>query len=151
MKDFNNIDEILDFAISNEQQAAEFYDKLASDAKDNKMKETFAAFANEEKAHKFRLTKIKQDGKCEVEEKDILDLKISDYLISVAPSSNMSYQEALILAMKREKVAFKLYMKLSDITPNEDLKRVFKDLAVEEAKHKLKFELEYDDIIYDEN
>ncbi len=151
MKDIKNINELLDFAINNEQQAADFYDKLASEAKDKSMKETFTAFANEEKAHKFRLTKIKQDGKYEVEEQEILDLKISDYLFAVAASGDMSYQDALILAMKREKAAFKLYMKLSDIAPTEDLKKVFKDLAVEEAKHKLKFELEYDDIIYKEN
>ena len=63
----------------------------------------------------------------------------------------MTYQEALILAMKREKAAYKLYMKLSEIAPNDNLKKVFKGLAIEEAKHKLKFEIEYDDVIYKEN
>ena len=61
----------------------------------------------------------------------------------------MSYQEALILAMKREKTAYKLYMKLSEMAPNDELKKVFKGLAVEEAKHK--FEIEYDDVVYKEN
>jgi rubrerythrin len=63
----------------------------------------------------------------------------------------MSYQDALILAMKREKAAFRLYMKLAEIAPNDGLKTIFKNLANEEAKHKLNFELEYDDMIYREN
>ena len=42
-------------------------------------------------------------------------------------------------------------MKLSDIAPNDNLKKLFKNLAIEEAKHKLKFEIEYDDVIYKEN
>jgi len=151
MKDFKNIDEILDFAIKNEQQAADFYDKLSGEAKEKSMRETFAHFAKEEKGHKARLTKIKNDGIYEAEQKDILDMKISDYLVAVSTSEKMTYREALILAMKREKAAFKLYMKLSEIAPTEELTILFKNLANEEAKHKLSFELEYDDVIYKDN
>ena len=151
MKDFKNIDEILDFAIQNEQQAADFYDKLSGEATEKAMKETFSHFAKEEKGHKARLEKIKTDGVYEAQQEDVLDIKISDYLVSVNTSDKMTYQEALILAMKREKAAFKLYMKLSEISPTDDLKTIFKNLANEEAKHKLSFELEYDDVIYKEN
>ncbi len=151
MKDFKNIDEILDFAIKNEQQAADFYDKLSGESKEKSMRETFSHFAKEEKGHKARLVKIKNDGIYDAKQEDVLDMKISDYLVSVQTSERMTYQEALILAMKREKAAFKLYMKLSEIAPNEDLKILFKNLANEEAKHKLSFELEYDDVIFKEN
>ncbi len=151
MKDFKNIDEILDFAIQNEQQAADFYEKLSKDAKETAMQETFAHFANEEKGHKFRLEKVKEDGVYETNQQDILDLKISDYLVSVPSSGEMSYRDALVLAMKREKAAFRLYMKLAEMAPSADLKKLFKNLANEEAKHKLNFELEYDEVVYKEN
>ena len=151
MKDFKNIDEILDFAIQNEQQAADFYEKLSAEATEQAMKETFAHFANEEKGHKFKLEKVKEDGVYEAREQDILDLKISDYLVSVTSSGKMSYRDALVLAMKREKAAFRLYMKLADMAPSTDLKKLFKNLANEEAKHKLNFELEYDEVVYKEN
>ncbi|MBN2668934.1 MAG: ferritin family protein [Bacteroidales bacterium] len=151
MKDFKNTDEILDFAIQNEQQAADFYDKLASESKQKSMQNTFLQFAKEEKGHKARLLKIKEEGIYEAPEAAVLDMKISDYLVSVSTSENMTYQEALILAMKREKAAFRLYMKLADITTNEDLKKIFINLANEEAKHKMNFELEYDDVVYKEN
>lgn len=151
MKDFKSIDEILDFAIQNEQQAADFYEKLSSESEDKSMKITFAHFAKEEKAHKARLIKVKKEGLYEEVHEDVIDLKISDYLVAVVSSDKMSYQEALILAMKREKAAFKLYMKLASIAPTKDLEIIFKNLANEEAKHKLSFELEYDEFIYREN
>jgi len=149
--EFKTINDILDFAINNEQTACDFYNKLSSESNDKVMKETFSSYAKEENAHKVRLEKIKETGVYNAEKKEILDLKISDYLVSVKSSKNMTYQDALILAMKREKAAYKLYMKLSQIAPNADLKNIFKNLAADEAKHKLRFEIEYDDVIYREN
>ena len=83
--------------------------------------------------------------------KGILDLKIADYLIDVAPSQNLTYQESLILAMKREKASFKLYNDLASITNNLDLRITLLSIAQEEAKHKLKIELEYDEKILTQN
>ena len=151
MKNFQNINEILDFAIEQEQAAYDFYTKLANQASTKQMKETFSAFAKEEAKHKQRLEEVKATGKYKADETDIINMKISDYLVRSEVSENMSYQDALILAMKREKAAFKLYMKLHDITDDEDMKILFKNLANEEAKHKMNFELEYDDVIYKDN
>ena len=151
MKDFKNIEEILDFAINNEQQAADFYNKLSKNSSEKQMKETFASFAKEEQGHKARLERIKNEGVYEIKQENILDMKISDYLVSVKTSDSMTYQEALILAMKREKAAYKLYIKLASIAPTDELKIIFKNLANDEAKHKMSFEIEYDDVIYKEN
>jgi rubrerythrin len=63
----------------------------------------------------------------------------------------LSYEEALILAMKKEKAAFKLYSALSERTDQTSMKELFQMLALEESKHKLRFELEYDDYILKEN
>jgi rubrerythrin len=63
----------------------------------------------------------------------------------------MTYEEALVVAMKKEKAAFKLYTKLAEKAPTEDLKDVFLSLAAEESKHKLRFEVEYDDYVLREN
>ncbi len=151
MKNFNSIDEILDFAIKQEQLAYDFYTKLSEQASTKEMKKTFADFAEEEKKHKQRLEEVKKTGKYSAPKEEVLNLKIGDYLVNAKVSENMSYQDALILAMKREKAAFKLYMKLHSITDNEDMRNLFLSLANEEAKHKLNFETEYDDIIYREN
>jgi rubrerythrin len=78
-------------------------------------------------------------------------MKISDYFVSDKETKDIEYQEALILAMKREKAAFKLYKKLSKMTTDNELKEFFLQLANEEAKHKMNFEIEYDNIIYKNN
>jgi rubrerythrin len=57
----------------------------------------------------------------------------------------MDYQDALIVAMKKEKAAFRLYMDLADFTGDEGLKALLVMMAQEEAKHKLRFEVEYDE------
>jgi len=101
--------------------------------------------------HKKRLQNIKREETFEFSDEKVFDLQIGDYLIDVEPTNDMSYQEALILAMKKEKSAFKLYSDLAGIAPNIDLRKTFLALAQEEAKHKLRFEIEYDDIILKEN
>lgn len=151
MKKFQTVDEILDFAIDNEQNAADFYFKLADSSKDKSVKETFTLYAHEEIAHKEKLISIKKEGVFQLEEQTILDMKVADYVVRQAASPNMSYQDALILAMKREKAAYRLYMKLASTTDNAQLKELFIGLAQEEAKHKMAFEIEYDDVILREN
>ena len=60
---------------------------------------------------------------------------------------NLNYRDALVLAMKKEKAAFKLYSILAECMNDQVLKTTFLALAQEEAKHKLRFELEYDDLL----
>lgn len=151
MKDFNSIDDILDFAISNEQNAVDFYTSLAGSAQNDDMRKVFDDFAKEEISHKARLIKIKEEGIFNIEPEKVADLKIADYLVRTEVGPNMSYEEALILAMKREKAAFRLYLKLSEKAPDDKLKRLFMSLAEEESKHKLRFELEYDEYVLREN
>ncbi|MCF8373985.1 MAG: ferritin family protein [Bacteroidales bacterium] len=151
MKEFESIDDILDFAIQAEQNAVDFYTDLAKTLTTEDMKATFQEFAKEEISHKARLIKIKEEGLYDIQEVKVTDLKIADYVVSVKPSSDMTYQDALILAMKREKAAFRLYTNLAAKAPNDKLKRLFESLALEESKHKLRFEIEYDEYILREN
>ena len=151
MKEFESVNDILDFAIDSEQKAINFYTDLSAKTDIKYMKEVFDEFADEERSHKERLIRIKEDNIFPTEEMEVADLKIADYLVESPEGKELSYQDALALAMKREKAAYKLYLKLSERADNEKLKKVFKALAQEEAKHKLRFETEYDDYILREN
>ena len=82
---------------------------------------------------------------------EVIDLKISDYLVEVEADKNISYQDALIVAMKRERAAFKLYSDLAEKVSEDELRQVFLGLAKEEAKHKLFFESEYDERVLRDN
>ncbi len=152
MKKFNSSDDILDFAIRAEQDAIDFYSKLYQTADNTNMKAAYKEFILEEQSHKEKLNKLKAEGKLSgIEIAKITDLKISDYLPEKTPHDDMDYQESLIVVMQREKAAYKLYSDLAEISDNEDLKTLFLVLAAEEAKHKLKFEVEYDDAVFLEN
>ena len=151
MKQWNSVGEILDFAIVNEQEAHGFYDDLAGKMDRPWMSQIFKNFAKEELGHKKKLEDIKAGKKWGPSEKKALDLQIGDYLVADQASPQMDYQQALILAMKKEKKAFKLYTNLAETCGDANLENVFLALAQEEAKHKLRFEIEYDDYIMTEN
>lgn len=150
-KKFKTIDEVLDFAMKAEQEAVDFYNQLAGTMKNQEIRDTFLQFAREEVAHKARLQKIKDERLFDLSDEKVQDLMISDYVFNVKPSPDMTYADALVLAMKKEKAAFKLYTTLSLRVDNIELKAVFQSLAVEESKHKLRFELEYDEYVMREN
>lgn len=146
MSRWNSIDEILDYAIGEEKAAAEFYTQLAGQVKTPGMPQVFESFAQEELKHKARLETIKAGGTLRPAQQQVMDLKIADYVVDVAPGQDMSYQGALVLAMKKEKAAFKLYTDLAAAAGDENIRAIFLALAQEEARHKLRFEIEYDDM-----
>ena len=144
-----SVDEILDFAIASEVSAARFYTDLAGRMESDAMRNVFEGFAEEERGHEAKLEAIKQ-GKVPLSTEKVVDLKIADYVVDVEPKPNMDYQDALIWAMKSEKLAFRLYSNLAELAEDEDLRNTLLALAQEEAKHKLRFEVEYDDVVLKE-
>jgi rubrerythrin len=151
MKQWNSVKEILDFAINNEQEAYDFYMELSAKMDRPWMTEIFKNFAAEEMGHKKKLEGVKSGKKWGASDKKSLDLKIGDYLVAPEPGPEMDYQQALILAMKKEKKAFRLYTDLASTCGDAKLEEIFLGLAQEEAKHKLRFEIEYDDYVMSEN
>ncbi|MBN1947023.1 MAG: ferritin family protein [Bradymonadales bacterium] len=151
MKKFGSVDEILDFAISREEAAAQFYTHLAQRVNRTWMQEIFRTFAKEEEGHKATLLAFKEGKSLEPMAQKVLDLKIGDYLVDVEVTSDMDYQQALIVAMKREKASYRLYTDLANRVEDAGLKATLERLAQEEAKHKLRFEVEYDEVILADN
>ena len=147
----NTVDEILDYAIDQEQKAADFYESFAVRAEKAGMKKMLIEFAEEEKRHKERLLAVKTGERKLTPGKEVLDLKVSDYLVEVDASANISYQDALIFAMKRERAAFQLYSDMAEKVLDTNLKQVFLGLAKEESKHKLYFESEYEERVLKHN
>lgn len=152
MEKFNSIDEILDFAINEEQKAVDFYNQLAEKVTRQEMKDIFHQYSLEEIAHKHKLEAVKAGEKYNLRSKKVIDLKISDYILDIdMDKKEFTYQEALIVAMKKEKLAYKLYIELADFADDEQTKKLFLMLANEEANHKLRFEIDYDKDILSEN
>jgi len=151
MDNFNSVNDILDFAIQSEQEAVEFYTKLSQNSNNSQMQKVFSDFAHEEMGHKARLMDIKETGIMETSSEKVMDMKVADYIAHVNISPNMTYGDALVVAMKKEKAAFKLYLALSERVNDPKMKELFLSLAQEESRHKLRFELEYDENVLKEN
>jgi rubrerythrin len=149
---FNSANEILDFAIKKEEEAHDFYMGLAEKVKTPGMKQVFKDFALQEKGHKEKLLQVKAGQIGLPSDTKVKDLKIGDHLEDIGEvGPNIDYQTALIIAMKSEKNAFRLYSDLVAAVTEPNLKAVLIGLANEEAIHKLRFEIEYDDHFLTEN
>jgi rubrerythrin len=152
MQNFNSLEEILDFAIRDEIRASNLYADLAKKSRNKEIKKVFEQFSQEELGHKRKLERMKYGDIAVLTDDKVQDLKIGDYLVEVdANRDDLSYQDALIIAMKEEKAAFKLYSELAERIDDDTARDVFLLLAKEEARHKLRFEIEYDEYILNEN
>jgi rubrerythrin len=139
-------------AIKDELRAANLYADLAKRSRNKEIQKVFEQFSQEELGHKSKLERMKTGEKVPMSNEKVQDLKIGDYLVEVDTSrEDLSYQDALIIAMKEEKAAFRLYSDLAARTDDASAKEMFLMLAQEEARHKLRFEIEYDEYILTEN
>jgi rubrerythrin len=147
----SSVDEILDFAIGQEEAATRFYTDLAEQTEQVGMRSLFEDFAAQEMGHKAKLLAFKEGRIPVPAPKKVMDLKIGDYLLDVKPGPDLDFQGALVVAMKREKAAFKMYDDFAAMVEDDALRGTFLALAQEEAKHKLYLEIQYDEHVLTEN
>ncbi len=145
MPKFGSVDEILNYAIEKEKEAAAFYTDLAGRVKSASTVKVLQDLAEEEQGHQAKLKAIREGRLSLRPGVAVTDLKISDYLVDVSPKPDMDDQQALILAMKREKESFRLYSDLAQNVEKAELRQALTSLALEEARHKLRLEIEYDE------
>ncbi len=149
--EFGSVEEILDFAIENEQKAHDLYMEVADMVERPGMRQTFLELAQMEMGHRRKLENIKVGSLPGFVEEKVQNLKITEALVDVEPRPHMTYQEVLLFAMKAEQRAHDLYVALTGATTDPGLRELFKGLAQEELKHKHFFETEYDDVILEGN
>ena len=147
--DFENLEALIAFAIEKEKEAADFYEENSESEIMSGKRQMLKEFAAEERKHQRMLEDYLATGVAEKMEgyrfEWITDIKRSDYVDAIAYKPGMAYNELLMLAMKREEAALKLYNELLDKADNDSAKTLFKMLCQEEAKHKLALETLYDD------
>ena len=143
----HSVSDVVDFAIAKEEKAVEFYRQCAERAKNPGIKEFFREMVAEEEKHRDMLKNLDSLKLDEVKLKQVENLKISDYLVDVPFSDNVTYQEALIIAMKKEEKALAFYSGWKNKCISEQASRLFQLLENEEEKHKRKLEKLYDEEI----
>ncbi len=147
----NAFNEIIEFAIRNEEKAIYSYGSLAEIARTPGLKKLLLELQEEEKNHKKLLQEITEEKIESLEIEEVTDLKISDYLEEEPPGSDMNFQDLLILAAKKEQRAVELYSDMERKVENKELKRLFEFLIQQEKSHKLKLEEEYEKHVLEED
>lgn len=151
MHAINTLAEVLAFAIGEEEAAMALYARLATEADNPAIREALLEFAEEERKHKAKLQAVQAGSERVALGGTPPVLSITDYLVDIPPRPNMTYQDLLIIAMKKEKAAFKMYTDLARQVVDDDIKALLLRLAEEEAKHKLRFEIEYEEHYLQDN
>jgi rubrerythrin len=142
-----SVSDVVNFAIEKEEKAMQFYRECAERAKNPGIKEFFREMEAEEMSHRDMLKNLDALNLDSVKLQKVENLKISDYLVEVTFSESGTYQEALIIAMKKEEKAMAFYAGWKDKCVDERASKLFQVLANEEEKHKRKLERLYDEDI----
>jgi rubrerythrin len=152
MGELSSVEEILEYAITREVEANEFYLALADRVENPAMGELILEFAKEELEHKAKLElEVMKRGKVVAEDEDAVELKLTDYMVDVVDNPAMDYKDLLLLGMKKEKTSFRLYIDLAAIIQDEELRETLLSLAEEEARHKVQLEIDYDEVVLRKN
>jgi len=144
-----SLDEILRFAIRKEADAAAFY-KMAADRSNLGVKKTFKELAKEEEGHKKKLEGFDLKKIEKIKLKPTKGLGMSEIMADVPFSSDMSYAELLLMAIKNEEKSQRLYLSTEKMVTEPKLKKLLLILAQEESTHKERLEKIYDDEILKE-
>jgi rubrerythrin len=147
MPKFNDIEDIIAYAIGREEDALKMYIDLAGKIRNPQIKKVLHDFAAEELQHKQKLQfELLNIGKTSPISTEITIITPDEADIDQDSLIDIDYSDALIVAIKKEEIAFQLYSELASKVKNYELKSVFYQLAEEEVRHKILFEKEYEKI-----
>lgn len=131
---------IIEFAVANEVDAYEFYRDAAERLEDDSLKDTFKDLAQEELEHKKFLQDFLESGTSEINIDVEADYKVSETVDKPTLSMDMSFKDAIALAMKNEEEAMDMYKKLADACVDKKEKDMFTGLMDMEKMHKTRLE-----------
>lgn len=147
-----DIAHILRQAIGFEQDAYDFYTKAVTMVKLDHVKQTLSDLAKEEVKHKQNLQDLlsgNTEAIISVRKRDqIRDLKLAEYLVAPPLGEDATFQDVLIVAMKREQSSNEFYSTMARIVDDQSAAKLFDYLAQEELVHKNKVEALYDQVVY---
>ena len=146
---WRSMDEVLRFAIRKEADAAAFY-RMAADRSNPGVRKVFEELVKEEEAHKKKLEGVDIKRVEKMELKALKGLGLSEMIEDVPYAPDMSYADALRMAIKNEERSQLLYTTTSKDVTDAALKKLLLALAQEESTHKERLEKIYDSDILKE-
>jgi rubrerythrin len=142
----NDIKKVIDFALERERESQEIYLDYARKTQRMGFRQLLLSMADMEKEHENKLKELKEgkgqsalfDGTQSVE------ARLTDFMVEEEFSLDMDYGDFLVLIIKREEKAEKLYEELKSIAVDTEVEELFSWLAEEERKHKAWAQDRYD-------
>ncbi|HSA95987.1 MAG TPA: ferritin family protein [Acidobacteriota bacterium] len=148
---FRSVADIIAFAVAREIEAAQSYARLAGLAKTPGLKELCLFLQGQEEEHRRLLEGLTEATLRGLGPALTADLHIVDTLADEKLADDMTIQELLIFAARKEKKAAELYESLARAGEGAKLKDLFLFLAGQEREHKLKLETEYEKLLLQED
>lgn len=146
---FTTFEEVLEFAMANEERACAFYDGMAKRVRLASTRKAFKGLARQCLKHHRRLDRVKRNGKMALEPKNVRSLQITKYVTkAVEPREEMDTREALMLAIRNTTTVQSMYAELAQQAGEVKIQDLFAALAQEEAELKLRLETEYDEHVF---
>ena len=150
MLKFETFEDVLDFAILQEQAAQKFYEKMSGEVEDPSVQKFYERLVEEERDHEQKLRDLKRYAYA-LREPDLKDLAESGYLNAMPIPPDITFKEAIKFALDKERSARQLYNILADLAEREELEQLFRYLASQETKHVDYFQKEFEAISLGEN
>ena len=151
--EFKSIPDILKFSISKERASIKFYQDLLRHLADSATQSLFEVLIQKEQEHvetlQLEIEKLGLTVDTDTEKLDSTFLW-DERLETDGPVTHMSFVDTLLLAIQKERAAFRLYAKLLATVKDEELGEVLMELAEEEMRHVLQLEHEYEAITHHE-
>ncbi len=148
--DNSNFEDIIQFAIQREGDAYKAYGEMSEIAETPGLKKLLLELQAEEKKHRELLQEITSEDIENLETHKVVDLKISDFLTEEPPTPDMTFQDLLIFAAKKEQQAVELYTGMKAAVKSDQFKKMFDFFIEQEKEHKLKLETEYEKHVLEE-
>ena len=149
---FASVDDVLDFAMAEEEAAVTFYSNVAAISRDPRVRQMFERFIEDDREHINHLGAIRKQGAttqfsaapANLNEVLGVDAKVT---LDIEVTPELGFADALRLAMHKEKTGFLLYMNLAQSADDEGTKTMLRSLAEDEARHRLQFEIELEEFL----
>ncbi|HSA32691.1 MAG TPA: ferritin family protein [bacterium] len=144
----NEYRKILLMAVNNEIEAYEFYEGAAAKTANKALKSIFVELADEELKHQRLLESfLVEEGK-KLKFAETADYKIAETVELPRLSVQMSFVDAIALAMKKEEEAMTMYRNFAEASSDPEQKEMFTQLARMEQGHKTRLEALYTDTAF---
>ena len=135
---------ILEFAITREQKAHEFYLDLARQTDHSLKRILFERFAREELSHMEKLQTLLSGYKELAAVGSAMPLLADDSVQETTPQIKEQLRNVIANAIKKEKNSFRLYMDMAMKVNDETVRETLMALAKDEANHQAFLEMEFE-------